>query len=191
MTGTKPSMLSGSDGADRVNCFAVVSYITGPLGDFVERFQREADPARDARAHVTILPPRPLRGEPAAARSQLEEQSRHFGAFEIEATRVRTFRAAQVIYLDLGAGAAQLRRLSRRLNSGAWRFADPYSYHPHITLAQELPEGRVPEVRGLARQRWAENRLARRFAIDHITLVQYTRANRWVDVAEYRIDRLG
>jgi 2'-5' RNA ligase len=174
-----------------INCFAVVSYITGPLGAFVDQFQREADPSRDVRAHVTILPPRPLRGEPAAARSQLEEQSRHFGAFEIEATRVRTFRAARVIYLDVDAGAAQLRRLNRRLNSGAWRFADPYSYHPHITLAQELPEDRVPEVRRLARKRWAEIRLSRRFAIDHITLVQYTGANRWVDVAEYGIDRPG
>jgi len=191
MRGTNTSMLSGSDGADRINCFAVVSYITGPLGAFVERFQGEADPSRDFRAHVTILPPRPLRGEPAAARNQIEEQSRHFGAFEIEATRVRTFRAAQVVYLDVGAGAAQLRRMNRRLNSGAWRFADPYSYHPHITLAQELPEGRVPEVRNLARRRWAENRLSPRFAIDRITLVQFTRANRWVDVAEYRIGRHG
>ena len=170
-----------------INCFAVVSYITGPLGAFVEQFQREADPFSDLRAHVTILPPRPLRGELAAAGSQIEEQSRHFGTFEIEATQVRTFRAAQVIYLDVGAGAAQLRRLNRRLNSGAWRFADPYSYHPHITLAQELPGDRVREVRDLARKRWAENRLSRRFAIDRIKLVQYTRANRWVDVAEYRI----
>ena len=191
MRGTNAFMLSGSDGADRMNCFAVVSYIAGPLGAFVEQFQREADPSRDLRAHVTILGPRPLRGEPAAATSQLEEQSRHFGAFEIEATRVRTFRLARVIYLDVGAGAAQLRRMNRRLNSGAWRFADPYSYHPHITLAQELPEDRVPEVRDLARERWAENRLSRRFTIDHIKLVQYTWANRWVDVAEYRIGQPG
>jgi 2'-5' RNA ligase len=181
-------MLPDSEGADRVNCFAVVSYIIGTLGAFVDQFQREVEPCRDVRAHVTILPPRPLRGALAAGSSQIEEQSRHFGAFEIEATRVRTFRAARVVYLDVGAGAAQLRRLNRRLNSGGWRFTDPYSYHPHITLAQELPEVRVPEVRKLARIRWAENRLAPRFAIDRITLVQYTRADRWVDVAEYRID---
>jgi hypothetical protein len=54
-----------------------------------------------------------------------------------------------------------------------------------------LPEDRVPEVRDLARKRWAEDRLSRRFAIDRITLVQYTRANRWVDVAEYRIGQPG
>ena len=184
-------MLPDSDVAGGVSCFAVVSYISGPLGVFVDQFQREAEPSRDVRAHVTILPPRPLRGELAAASSQIEEQSRHFGAFEIEATQVRTFRAARVIYLDVGTGAAHLRRLNRRLNSGAWRFTDPYSYHPHITLAQELPEARVPEVRTLARKRWAENRPAPRFAIDRITLVQYTRADRWVDVAEYRIDGPG
>ncbi|MDP2998100.1 MAG: 2'-5' RNA ligase family protein [Bryobacterales bacterium] len=191
MSRTSTSMLPDSDGNDRVNCFAVVSYITGALGAFVDQFQREAGPCRDVRAHVTILPPRPLRGTLAAASAHVEEHSRHFGAFEIEATRVRTFRAARVIYLDVGAGAAQLRRLNRRLNSGAWRFTDPYSYHPHITLAQELPEDRVPEVRKLARKRWAEDRLATRFAIDRISLVQYTRANRWVDVAEYGIGRPG
>ncbi len=188
MRATTTSMLPDSDGADGVNCFAVVSYITGALGDFVDQFQREAEPSRDVRAHVSILPPRPLRGALAAASGQIEERIRHFGAIEIEATQVRTFRAARVVYLDVGTGATRLSRLNRRLNSGVWRFTDPYPYHPHITLAQELPEDRLPEVRKLARERWAECRPARRFTIDRITLVQYTRGNRWVDVAEYRID---
>ena len=182
-------MFSDADGTGRVNCYAVVSYITGPLGRFVDEFRREVSPFCDFQAHITILPPRLLAEVPADALEQLKAESERAGAFEIEATEVGIFDGTQVVYLAVGAGAEELSRFNRILNAGLLGSAELFPYHPHITLAQEIDGARIPQVLELARERWAEFRESRRFELERVKLVQYTRENRWVDLSEYRIGR--
>ena len=45
---------------DRINSFALVSYIPEPLAGFLDRLRQELVPNCFLRAHVTILPPRPI-----------------------------------------------------------------------------------------------------------------------------------
>ena len=73
------------------------------------------------------------------------------------------------------------------MNAGTLRFADPFPYHPHITLAQELPREDVAAVRELACARWREFRGERQFAAKDAVFVQNTIDNYWIDLAQYSL----
>src|ERR1019366_9313436 len=53
--------MDGSNGWEtRINSFALVSYLTGPLADLLDEIRHDFAPDSRAKAHITILPPRPL-----------------------------------------------------------------------------------------------------------------------------------
>jgi len=97
------------------------------------------------------------------------------------------FPGTEVIYTGIGAGAAELCDLHAAMNSSVLEFAEPYTYHPHITLAQEIPHDRVDELTELARHRWREYEGPRTFRADRAVFVQNTIDNCWVDLAEYSL----
>ena len=53
-------MAFGTGGAQRINLFALVVYIPDPLAGFLDDLRKELVANCLPRAHVTILPPRPL-----------------------------------------------------------------------------------------------------------------------------------
>ena len=59
-----------------------------------------------------------------------------------------------VIYVELGEGAAEMFRIHAAMNSQALEFDEPFAYHPHITLAQEIPPGEVAAVNRRAQELW-------------------------------------
>lgn len=66
-----------SNGADRINCYALVAYIPGILGSFFDQLRSDLEPNSLApRAHLTILPPRGLAAgvEPLRAWSELQRK---------------------------------------------------------------------------------------------------------------------
>jgi 2'-5' RNA ligase len=103
--------------------------------------------------------------------------------FRVELQEVEIFKASKVIYLSVGTGMAELIRLHQRLNRGRAFLQEPFEYHPHITLAQELPPNRVADAKELAAQRWAEYSGPRYFMVDRLTFVQY-RDGVWSDLDE-------
>ena len=90
-----------------------------------------------------------------------------------------------MIYIELGRGDAEFRRLHDGLNAGTLLFNEPFEYHPHITLAQEIPCDQVSRVQDLAEQRWAAFTGHRGFRVDRAMFVRNTLDNRWIDLAEY------
>jgi len=180
-------MLGGNNGGVPINCFALVTYIPGPLGEFLDRMRRDLVPECLPRAHVTILPPRPVGAPTPAAIEQLNGWIADVPAFEIEALDVEIFDNTSVIYIGLGGGARELRRIHDRFNAGHLSFVEPFSYHPHITVAQELAPDQVSEAREEAKRRWAEYRGERSFPAGTITFVQNTSDNRWLDLAHWTL----
>ena len=87
---------------------------------------------------------------------------------------IEVFPQTDVIYIEIGAGAAELYSLHFAMNSSALDFQEPFAYHPHITLAQELPHERVeamigtgaPPLGGVPRAPHIPRR-ARRFCAEH------------------------
>ena len=88
-----------------------------------------------------------------------------------------------VVYMDIGAGAADLCRMHAAMNAGPLRFEEPFAYCPHITLAQEIPHQRLPEVRETACRRWSD-RGPRSFLVKQAMFVQNTLSDAWIDLAE-------
>jgi 2'-5' RNA ligase len=172
---------------ERLNVFALVIYIPPPLGQFLDELRRELVPHYNPHAHVSVLPPRPLGVDWQVASDQARSLIEGQAPFEVELTNVEVFPHTDVIYVEIGAGAAELTGLHSAMNYRALQFHEPFAYHPHITLAQEVPHGRVEALTEQARRRRAEYRGPRTFRADRAVFVQNTSGNCWVDLAEYSI----
>jgi 2'-5' RNA ligase len=172
---------------ERLNVFALVIYIPDPLGRFLDDLRRKLVPGCNPHAHVSLLPPRPLAVDWAVASDQVGNVLRGSAPFDIELTGVKVFAVTDVIYLEIGSGAAELRKVHQAMNTGPLEFQEPFAYHPHITLAQELPRDKVAGTGDLAQRLWREYTGPRRFHADHATFVRNSLDNSWIDLAEYSI----
>jgi 2'-5' RNA ligase len=172
---------------DRINLFALVSYIPGELGDFLDRLREELVAGCNPHAHVTVLPPRPLHCDVETNKRTIEEAIDGFSPFRAVIEGVRLFQQSNVIYAALGRGRKELEDMHRALNTRCLWFDEPYKYHPHVTLAQGLDPAIVPAVFELATRRWKESAPARSFVVDALTFVQNTGGNRWIDLARYEL----
>jgi 2'-5' RNA ligase len=168
----------------RPNVFALVIYIPEPLGRFLDNLRRELIPGCNPHAHVSVLPPRPLDGWQAAS-EQARALTEEGHPFDVELTKIEIFPKTDVIYLELGAGAAELRAMHGALNSADLAYQEPFPYHPHITLAQEIEPQDVERLHQEAARRWKEFPGPRRFRAERAVFVQNIRDNIWVDLAEY------
>ncbi len=167
--------------ADRINSFALVSYIPGRLGEFLDQLRRELVPDCLAQAHVSILPPRLVQSE-EAAEAKIAETLAGIPAFELEMRDIEVFDTTSVVYLGLGGGRSELKRLHDLLNAGPLRFDEPFQYSPHITLAQGFPVHEIEALGQCARLRWDEYAGPRSFLVDQLVFVQNTARNSWVDL---------
>jgi 2'-5' RNA ligase len=101
----------------------------------------------------------------------------------VELASIEVFPGTNVIYLSVGAGYRELEKMHAALNRGPLKFAEPFEYHPHVTLAQELRAEDVEAAAVRARSRWREFPYSHSFMVDHLTFVQNTTENRWADLA--------
>jgi 2'-5' RNA ligase len=172
-------------GQTRINSFALVAYLSDPLAGFLDRLRTDLVPGCHAKAHVTILPPRPISAPAEQAWSEIEKGLQDVPPFRVELADIEIFPATQVIYLSVNAGSLELRRLHRLLNTGACSFEEPFSYHPHLTLAQDLERGQVETAMETTKQRWRQFSDRRNFMVEKLTFVQNTIDNRWADLNLY------
>jgi hypothetical protein len=168
--------------------FALVCYLPGALGGFLDRLRTELVPDCSARSHVTLLPPRPLKGRDPGARRQLQELMPSFQPFVVELGEVAVFQSTKVIYLELRCGQKDLKIIHHVLNSEDLYYNEPYPYHPHVTLAQgPLVIEQADEKVEIARQRWSEFQLPRRFVMDTVMFVQNGGGQGWLDLDELAV----
>ena len=103
---------------DRINSFALVSYIPGRLGDFITRLREDLVQGCVARSHVTILPPRPLHVDTNTATEQVRSGLAPFNAFELDMPRIRVFEQTAVVFCEIGKGPGRTVRSARSDESG-------------------------------------------------------------------------
>jgi len=181
--------MDGSSGREtRINSFALVSYLTGPLAGLLDEIRHDFAPESRAKAHLTILPPRLLAsfGSPTAvpqAIEQLQAGLQEFPPFDVELGGIEVFPDTHVIYVSINAGFAELERMHRSLNSGRLACQEPHTYHPHVTVVQELAPVDVLNAAQFARWRWSEFKHSRTVHVDRLTFVQNTVENCWTDLA--------
>jgi 2'-5' RNA ligase len=161
--------------------YAVVAYLEGELARFVEGLRKTLNPEDAARAHLTILPPRPLSGSPDEALASLQSAAAHKTAFEVLPAEVSTFEDTQVIKLSIGQGLSRLLELHAALNTGPFRWKEEHEYVPHITLGLDVAGSEFDQCVAIARRRWefAPKTAAK---IQTLTLVREERDESWSDV---------
>ena len=71
-----------------------------------------------------------------------------------------------MIYVSIQNGFGELERMPSALNTGRVAFQEPYPYHPHVTIAQELAPKDVHNAAQFARWRWSEFKHSRSAWID-------------------------
>jgi 2'-5' RNA ligase len=176
---------SGTPPQEGLNVFALVIYIPHPLGRFLDDLRRELVPLCNPHAHVSVLPPRPLGVPWQSASEQVRALAASWSPFDVELGDINVFPVTGVVYIQVGAGSDELTRMHRSTNTKLLAFEEPFVYHPHITLAQEIPEGRAEAVQELATRRWQEYPGNRVFRAGQAVLVQNTYRDCWTDLAAY------
>lgn len=179
-----------TNGAEHINLFALVVYIPDPLARFLDDLRRELTPGCLPRAHVTILPPRPLIFSVDTATEKARSIISGSAPFDVLLGGVQIFQSTDVIYIAISDGDRHLRELYYTLNTGSLASDEQYPYQPHITLAQELKPGQVQETYELAQKRWAAYPHSRRFRADRAFFVQSKDDGTWVDLADFRLQGL-
>jgi 2'-5' RNA ligase len=169
---------------DRINSFALVGYIPEPLAGFLDRLRQELVPNCFLRAHVTILPPRPLLTSPEEAWNAISRIIPRFAPFQVEMTDVEVFPVSDVIYVNVGRGSEESKRMHDALAIDALCCQEAFAFHPHVTLAQELQPDELDELVRVARTRWTETRIDKSFRVEKVVFVQNTRRDEWLDVGE-------
>uniref|UniRef100_Q01UA6 2',5' RNA ligase n=1 Tax=Solibacter usitatus (strain Ellin6076) TaxID=234267 RepID=Q01UA6_SOLUE len=168
----------------RLNVFALVVYIPDPLGRFLDDLRKELVPGCNPHAHVSMLPPRPLAVDWQVASEQVRRCAAAHAPFEVTLGAIRRFPVTNVIYIELARGAEQFFAMHEAMNREALEFAEPFQYHPHVTLAQEIPPPLVEEVDRKAHQLWEGYDGPRTFRAERTAFVQNTLGNCWIDLAE-------
>ena len=170
-----------------VNCFALVNYIPGELGDFLNELRRRLVSGCHAQSHVTLLPPRAIDVSTPEAWVTIQNLSENLPPFTVTLNDIEVFPGTNVIYLAIGTGRAELLNAHRWLCQGALDNKEAFPYHPHVTLAQGIDSEHIEACAEIARQRWRDYTGPRSFLVNDLVFVQNTDANDWVDLEQLRL----
>lgn len=185
--GQQSSLCVSAEDIQSINSYAVVSYIPDPLGMYLDDMRRELVPDCIPHAHVTVLPARSLSVSAEEAWRLIRDRAETFPAFEVETGGIEVFENTFVAYVAVRKGWDELVALHDALSQGPLWFAEPYPYHPHITVAQDFDPALLWEIAEKARRLWERFPHPRRFLVDSLTFVQATADNRWLDLANCRL----
>ncbi len=184
-------MSCGPEPTDPINSYALVGYIPGRLGEFLDELRRELVCGCIAQSHVTVLPPRELSVPYPLAQDELRMRIPQFSPFRIEVPGLHIFEETSVVYADIGAGRDRLLWMHDDLNSGHLRHKERYDFHPHITLAHGAGADEIHDIFETATRRWKEAAPAHSFLLEKLTFVQNTESNRWLDLERFYLRGLG
>src|ERR1700749_3147264 len=167
--------------ARTVSQFALVSYVPAPLSEFLDDLRLRLTPEAKPHAHVTVLPPRPVYTALEDLKKRLTPALRDVYPIQIELGSIKVFPVSNVVYLSIAKGESELRTLNRALDQGALRFQTAFSYHPHITLAQNIAPQDVENLRLIAQEEWENYPGERAFLVDSLWLVQNVMPDVWLE----------
>ena len=165
--------------------YALVAYLKSPAGEFVENLRRELHPdLPHMAAHLSILPPRPLRGSESAAVQVLERICGEEEPFEVSLGPVETFiPVTPTVFIRVETAAGHMSDLHRKLNTAELQFKEEWPYIPHLTIVKMGAESPAQAAFETARQRWQHYSGSRRILLERLTFVREASPNCWLDLA--------
>jgi 2'-5' RNA ligase len=171
--------------------YALVAYLRGPAGEFVENLRRELHPELPhLAAHLTILPPRPLQGTESSAIQMLERICGKEEPFHVTLGEVETFvPVTPTVFIRVDAAASRMSDLHSKLNAGVLAFKEEWPYIPHLTIVKMGGEQPAQTALETARRRWEQYSGSRRMLLERLTFVREESPNCWVDLAPVVLGR--
>jgi 2'-5' RNA ligase len=162
-----------------VRTIGVAVSIPEPWGSQLDGHREAAgDPmAALIPAHLTLLGPTEVDAAPDIA-AKIEEHLAATAAehrpFQLQLRGAGTFRpVTQVVFVAVAAGVAACERLAADIRSGPLAQELAYPYHPHVTVAHNLPDAALDQaLDGLAS-------FEARFPVDGFTLYEHGDSGRW------------
>jgi 2'-5' RNA ligase len=170
--------------------YALVTYVRNPVGEFVEQLRRELHPTiAHMAAHLTILPPRELRGSEAAAMEFLEEACSRVVPFSVELGDVETFLpTTPTLFIQVKRAAYRMRELHDQLCGKGLSCEESWPYIPHLTILKTETDEQARAACVVARERWAQFPGKRQIHVQELMFVRENGAC-WQDVAPLPLGR--
>lgn len=155
-------------GAAYVTRVGIAIAIPDPFGAELAAWRaRFGDPmAHTIPAHITIVPPTDLPGvDVAEVLTHVKAAVADFVAFTVKLSGTGTFRpVSPVTFVEVAEGGPSCDLLQRAVRTGFLDRQLKYEYHPHVTVAQDLPEPALDEAQQTL-SGWACE-----FVVDHLTV---------------------
>ena len=166
--------------------YALVAYVTNPVGRFVEDLRRDLSPEQaHLAAHLTVLPPRFLQGSEQKAIETLEHLCRVETPFDVIMGSVQTFMpTTPTVFIQVEHAAYKMRELHDRLNVGPLKSDEQWLYMPHLTIVKMSTMEQAQHALAESRARWRQYRGTMSITVDQLTFVREGEDNHWVDLAE-------
>jgi 2'-5' RNA ligase len=130
--------------SEAIRSIGVAIGIPEPYGGELQRWREKLGDPNASRIlpHVTLLPPTPVE---ECGLAEIEEHLRLVAArqdpFFIRLRGSATFQpVSPVVFVALSQGIAECERIEAWVRSGPLERPVGYPYHPHVTVAHDLPE---------------------------------------------------
>lgn len=171
---------------------ALVCYLPEPLNTTLQSFRQVLKSSYSALPHITILPPRPLRGGIEGVERYVAEALAPHAEFVVDLTELLSFPATNVLYLAVESGSDVLRRLHLALNTGELSYRETYDFTPHVTVAGPFEPEVLPSVLGQANELWNASEAARSFPVRELALLWTdTDAHGWEPVRLFTLQSVN
>lgn len=134
---------AGADVSARGHTIGVVVAIPSPHREAIDAAREQYEPAAsDLPAHVTILAPIDVDAEAMpAVEAHLARVAAGTRPFRLTLRGTGTFRpVSPVVFVAVADGISACEQLEKRVRSGDMAVETRYPYHPHVTLAHDVPE---------------------------------------------------
>lgn len=130
--------------ASGVHTIGVAISIPQPYGDELTAWRKSfGDPlAASVPPHITLLPPTELDSvDLDLVEAHLNAVAASREPFVVHLRGTATFRpVSPVVFVALARGISDCETLSKAIRTGPLPGELPFPYHPHVTVAHELPE---------------------------------------------------
>jgi 2'-5' RNA ligase len=133
--------------------------------------------------HVTLLPPTEVPvADRAAISAHLAEVARCHPPFEMHLSGTGTFSpVSNVVFIAVARGIGNCELIANDVRSGPLERALSFPYHPHVTVAHDVPT----DMLELAYNGLAD--LSAEFQVDAFTEFEQTASGAWAVAHEYRL----
>src|SRR5271154_5893150 len=164
--------------------YALVTYVRNPVGEFIEQLRRDLHPTiAHMAAHLTILPPRELRGSEASALEFLEEACSRVVPFSVELGDVATFLpTTPTVFIQVKQAAYRMRELHDQLCGRGLRCDENWPYIPHLTIMKTETDAQAQAAFEVASERWAQFSGKRQVDVEELVFVRES-GRRWQELA--------